>query len=396
MMRAPNEIDFWRGFALVTIFVNHIPGIYFERFTYRNVSLSDSAELFVFLAGCSLRILVDGAARALPAQWLVFRLEARAFNVYVAQMVVTEMAIALLAAAALLLDAPYLLDWHNASAVFNDPVKAHIGLVLLTHQLGYFNILPLYVVLLLIAPAVALLHRHAKPLLPLISFAIYAFGSDLRRRICRPGRSKEPGSSIRSPGSLFMSSASSSRARMGSAAVARRHRSVLRWLALPVVLLGALVAITDFSPDPVDVPEPKLLFTSSTRRFCHRRGSSIVSRLTAIFAGTFKMIDPWIPRSFGIFMPSRPQFADRLLRPVSSQPDGANTPLYFRRTCCIGCIDRYLGYSSYGFHRMGSGMARKIAGGIGKQAIFAAALFWLLMASPHAEDVEPAARARRR
>jgi hypothetical protein len=165
-MRAPNEIDFWRGFALVTIFVNHIPGIYFERFTYRNVSLSDSAELFVFLAGYSIRILIDGAARALPAQWLVFRLEARAFSVYVAQMVVTEMAIALLAATAFFLDAPYLLDWHNASAVFNDPVRAHIGLVLLTHQLGYFNILPLYVVLLFIAPIVALLHRHAKALLP--------------------------------------------------------------------------------------------------------------------------------------------------------------------------------------------------------------------------------------
>ena len=53
-MRAPNEIDFWRGFALVTIFINHVPGIYFERFTYRNVSLSDSAELFVFLAGCCI------------------------------------------------------------------------------------------------------------------------------------------------------------------------------------------------------------------------------------------------------------------------------------------------------------------------------------------------------
>ncbi len=141
-MRAPNEIDFWRGFALVTIFINHVPGIYFERFTFRNVSLSDSAELFVFLAGCALRILVDGAARALPAQWLLFRLEARAFHVYVAQVFVTEMAIALLAAAAFLLDAPYLLDWHNTSAVFNDPVRAHIGLVLLTHSLAISTFCP--------------------------------------------------------------------------------------------------------------------------------------------------------------------------------------------------------------------------------------------------------------
>ena len=34
-----------------TIFVNHIPGIYFETFTYRNFGFSDSAELFVLAMG---------------------------------------------------------------------------------------------------------------------------------------------------------------------------------------------------------------------------------------------------------------------------------------------------------------------------------------------------------
>lgn len=293
-MRAPNEIDFWRGFALVTIFVNHIPGIYFERFTYRNVSLSDSAELFVFLAGCSMRILVDGVARALPTQWLLFRLEARAFNVYVAQMVVTEMAIALLAATAFFLDAPYLLDWHNASAVFNDPVRAHIGLVLLTHQLGYFNILPLYVVLLFIAPIVALLHRHAKALLPFVSFIIYAFA--LIFGVNLPTWPVE-GTWFLNPltwqfiyvlGFLLAGTD-------GIGGFARRHRSVLSRLAIPVVLLGAIIAFSDFSPDPVDVPEPKLLFTFdktflSPARLIHSLA------LTAIFARTYKIIAAWIPR----------------------------------------------------------------------------------------------------
>jgi hypothetical protein len=293
-MRAPNEIDFWRGFALVTIFVNHIPGIYFERVTYRNVSLSDSAELFVFLAGCSMRILVDGVARALPAQWLLFRLEARAFNVYVAQMVVTEMAIALLAATAFFLDAPYLLDWHNASAVFNDPVRAHIGLVLLTHQLGYFNILPLYVVLLFIAPIVALLHRHAKALLPFVSFTIYAFA--LIFGVNLPTWPVE-GTWFLNPltwqfiyvlGFLLAGTD-------GIGGFARRHRSVLSRLAIPVVLLGAIIAFSDFSPDPVDVPEPKLLFTFdktflSPARLIHSLA------LTAIFARTYKIIAAWIPR----------------------------------------------------------------------------------------------------
>jgi hypothetical protein len=43
MPRTPNAVDFWRGYALVSIFINHIPGIYYERFTHRNVSFSDSA-----------------------------------------------------------------------------------------------------------------------------------------------------------------------------------------------------------------------------------------------------------------------------------------------------------------------------------------------------------------
>jgi hypothetical protein len=296
-MRAPNEIDFWRGFALVTIFINHIPGIYFERFTFRNVSLSDSAELFVFLAGWALRKLIDGPARALPAEWLILRLEARAFQVYVAQMVVTELAIALLAASALLLDAPFLLDWHNASAVFNNPIKAHIGLVLLTHQLGYFNILPLYVVLLFIAPAVALLHRHAPALLLLASPAIYAaalvFGVNLPTWPVEGTWFLNPlaWQLIYVLGFLLAGED-------GIGGFARRHHVILRVLALPVVALGVAVGMTDFSPDPVYLPEPKLFFMFdktflSPARLIHSLA------LTAIFAGTFKIIVRWLPRPSG-------------------------------------------------------------------------------------------------
>ena len=41
MPRAVNAVDFWRGFALVSIFINHIPGVFYERFTHRNLSLSE-------------------------------------------------------------------------------------------------------------------------------------------------------------------------------------------------------------------------------------------------------------------------------------------------------------------------------------------------------------------
>jgi len=43
MTRQANAVDFWSGFALVSIFINHIPGVFYERLTHRNLSISDSA-----------------------------------------------------------------------------------------------------------------------------------------------------------------------------------------------------------------------------------------------------------------------------------------------------------------------------------------------------------------
>src|ERR1700712_2433328 len=105
-MREPNEIDFWRGFALITIFVNHIPGNFVERFSYRNLSLSDSAELFVLLAGWSMRLSIENPKRPLTIPAMIYKLWSRAFTLYVAQTFITEIAIFILAASSVWLDAP--------------------------------------------------------------------------------------------------------------------------------------------------------------------------------------------------------------------------------------------------------------------------------------------------
>ncbi|WP_034995839.1 OpgC family protein [Beijerinckia mobilis] len=258
-MRAANEVDFWRGFALVTIFLNHIPGLTFERVTFHNAALSDSAELFVFLAGWAMRLLVQGSASKLSPAALVVRLGGRALSLYAAQAVLTELAIAMLAACSILLDAPFLLDWHNASAVFLDPIRAHIGLVTLTYQLGYFNILPLYVVLTFMAPGIALIFRYAPYLLLPLSlaayFAVLITGFNL------PTWPVE-GTWFFNPfawqilyvlGFLFAG-------RDGLGGWARRNRKLLRMLALPVAIIGVPFALLDYAPDPISLPEPKLLF----------------------------------------------------------------------------------------------------------------------------------------
>ncbi len=296
-MRKPNEIDFWRGFALITIYINHIPGIYFERFTYRSVSLSDSAELFVFLAGWSMWLSIQGTMdKPLSAGRLVLRLGGRAVALYVAQMVITEMAIAMLAAASLALDAPFLLDWHNASAVFREPVEANIGLVLLTHQLGYFNILPLYVVLMAAAPLIALIHRYARPLLLPLSLGLYGatltFGVNLHTW-------PVDGVWFLNPMAwqlVYVLGFLLADADEGIGAFARKHLRWLKLVALPIVLVGAVAALIHFSPSPIDVPSPKLFFMFDKTFLSPPRLIHLLA-LVALFTGVYKVTTPWLPFS---------------------------------------------------------------------------------------------------
>src|SRR5262245_20527536 len=79
----------------------------------------------------------------------------------------------MLAKAAVVFENPLLLEWHNAASIFYDPVNAHLGLVLLTYQLGYFDILPLYVVLMMLAPLLVLIYRMAPTVLLPLSFFVY-------------------------------------------------------------------------------------------------------------------------------------------------------------------------------------------------------------------------------
>ena len=139
----------------------------------------DAADLFVFLAGWSLRLMADGGGRQMPTRDVMLRLFGRALELYAAQVLITMLAIAMLAVTAIELSNPLLLQWHNAAAVFNDPVPTHIGLAVLTHQLGYFDILPLYVVLMLMAPFFAALDRYAPRLVLPASLALYVAVLDL-------------------------------------------------------------------------------------------------------------------------------------------------------------------------------------------------------------------------
>ena len=293
MIRQANAIDFWRGFALVSIFINHIPGIFYERLTHRNFSISDSAELFVFLAGWSLGLLVGSRKEPMTAGRLVARLGARALTIYAAQILISSIALALLAATAYWFDNPLILEWHNAAAVFQDPALAHIGLVLLTHQLGYFDILPLYVVLMLAAPAIALVDKFAKPALVPLSLALY-FAS-LTVPFTAPTW-PVAGQWFFNPftwQTLFVLGFAMSR-NEGLGAFVQRNIYRIRIVALPIVVVAAILVWFNWFPDPTRLPEPKLLFLNGKSFLTPMRLIQFLA-LVAVFSVTYPYFAPYVP-----------------------------------------------------------------------------------------------------
>ncbi|MET0878350.1 MAG: OpgC domain-containing protein [Tardiphaga sp.] len=259
MVRQANAVDFWRGLALVFIFINHIPGIYYGRFTHANYSLSDSADLFVFLAGWALRLMVGTPERRQSTWYLVLRLGGRAITLYAAQILITMIALAVLAGCAILLDNPLLLEWHNAAAVFHDPVTTHVGLALITHQLGYFDILPLYVVLMLMAPIIAIIDRYIPQALLPISLLFYL----ATLLIPIPFRTwPVEGLWFFNPLAwqlIFVLGFVMAR-EDGLGGFVRRHIVPIRWISVPIVLAGVAFMLSGWWPDPTKFPRPRLLF----------------------------------------------------------------------------------------------------------------------------------------
>lgn len=168
-----DAVDFWRGFVLVTIFVNHVPGNLFERLTYRNLGWSDSAEAFVFISGLSLAMAYG--RRFVPGGRLTVlsRLLTRAARLYGMHIGLSLIALAIFAVGAVAAGLPDLMQVHGRDLFVADPWLGFVGLLTLGHQLGYANILPNYVLLIAFAPALFWLAHRSLALMLGASGAVY-------------------------------------------------------------------------------------------------------------------------------------------------------------------------------------------------------------------------------
>ena len=165
------RLDFFRGLALICIFIDHIQENYLNYFTLSAIGFFDAAEVFIFISGFTAA-LVYGRSMAvrgvLIASVQVLR---RAWQLYVAHIFLFMIFIAEVSYTVNAFNSPMYNEEMGVGDFLEHPHIAVVHALLLQFQPTYLDILPLYIVMLLIFPVVLLCLRW-RPLMALIPSAL--------------------------------------------------------------------------------------------------------------------------------------------------------------------------------------------------------------------------------
>ncbi|MBN8534354.1 MAG: OpgC domain-containing protein [Rhizobiales bacterium] len=153
------RIDVFRGLALVMIFINHMPATPWSVLTLRSWGFSDSAEVFVLLAGVAAS-LAYGRFFLRGDIWLgITAVASRIWTLYRAHLLLFLIVGTLCVIGAERFNEPSHLEALGFDTFLQNP-GAFLGhVVTLGFLPGYLDILPLYIVLLAMLPLLFMLDR---------------------------------------------------------------------------------------------------------------------------------------------------------------------------------------------------------------------------------------------
>lgn len=143
------RIDFFRGLALLFIFVDHVPDNVLAKFTLRNFGFADAAEVFVLLAGFSAVLAYGRTFEGQGFKAGFSRVLDRVREIYVWHLaLIAVCGVGLTIAAAYFGDFAYMKNI-GVHVFSEDPGRSTVLAALLVNQPNSLNILPLYIILLL-------------------------------------------------------------------------------------------------------------------------------------------------------------------------------------------------------------------------------------------------------
>ncbi|WP_281168751.1 OpgC family protein [Stappia stellulata] len=160
------RLDFFRGIGMFIIFIAHLPANTWTLWIPARFGFSDATEIFVFCSGMASAIAFGkvfdhsgwlmGAARVSHRVWQVYWAHVCQFLIIAAGLVAVQTSGVLESCCGLTQDYVASLNlWH----FFEKTSETLPGLLTLTYVPNYFDILPMYIVILLLLPAIMALSR---------------------------------------------------------------------------------------------------------------------------------------------------------------------------------------------------------------------------------------------
>ena len=144
------RVDFCRGLALWWIYTDHIPGDALAQFSLQNFAMCDATEIFVLLAGYGAGLAYGGVMDRQGYLHAAADTMRRAWTLYIAHIFLFVVFTAQVAYSADALDRVNYLEETRLDILGDDPYRGLLEALLLRFQPSLLNILPLYVVLLVL------------------------------------------------------------------------------------------------------------------------------------------------------------------------------------------------------------------------------------------------------
>ncbi len=169
------RLDFFRGLALIFIFIDHIPENVLSYFTIQAVQLFDAAEVFIFISGYTAALVYGRTLVTQGPLYATARILSRAWQLYVAHIFLFVIFIAEVSYTVSTFNNPMYNDEMRVGDFLQEPHVAIIKALLLQFQPTFLDILPLYILLLVVFPCILLALRSRPALVLIPSFLLYLF-----------------------------------------------------------------------------------------------------------------------------------------------------------------------------------------------------------------------------
>ncbi|HMD66669.1 MAG TPA: OpgC domain-containing protein [Stellaceae bacterium] len=167
------RIDFFRGLALIFIFIDHIPENILSYFTIQAIGFFDAAEVFIFISGYTAALVYGQTLVSQGPLYATARILGRAWQLYVAHIFLFVIFVAEVSYTVTTFNNPMYNDEMRVGDFLEEPHIAIVKALLLEFQPTFLDILPLYILLLAIFPAVLLGLRWRPFIVLLPSLLLY-------------------------------------------------------------------------------------------------------------------------------------------------------------------------------------------------------------------------------